>query len=215
MSTFWKAALVLAIPFAWVAAALPQEKTHHHAEGTTIRLMLLRQKSVQKELEIPADLAAKIKTFTHEQAEAFRDAFEFAEAKRKAAFEQLDEKNKKFIADNLSAKQHTRLDQLYMQFTAPYQLTRAEAAKKLDLTEDQQKKFKELHAEYKKEMTTILFGAETEGRGAKYAKLRDQTLTKILGILNEKQEAKARELVGTPFKGEIEFEDNEPSKKKK
>jgi hypothetical protein len=188
--------------------------TSPHPEGTTIKLLLLRQKSVQKELDISADVAKKIMAFTNAQAEAAGKAIELPEAQHKAAFQQLEEKNKKFLADTLTAKQNTRINQLYLQFTATYQLTTPEATKALNLTDDQQKKFKDLHAEYRKEMAEILFGKDTQGRAEKYAKLREKAREKIQSILTDKQEAKAREIAGPPFNGEIMFEENELVKKK-
>jgi hypothetical protein len=212
MHTFWKWTLVLAVPAIWVAAAWPQEPAH--PEGTTVKLLLLRQKSVQKELDISADVAKKVMAFTEQQSEAASKAIELPDAQRKMAFAQLEEKNKKFLADTLNAKQSTRIDQLYLQFTAPYQLTRPEVAKALNLTEDQQKKFKDLYTEYHKEMTDILFGKDTQGKAEKYAKLREKTRTKIQSILTDKQQAQARERVGPPFTGELVFEENELVKKK-
>jgi hypothetical protein len=212
MRTFWKWAVVLAVPAIWVATAWSQEPAL--PEGTTVKLLLLRQKSVQKELDISADVAKKVMAFTEQQSEAFGKAVGMAEAARKTAFAQLQEQNRKFLADTLNAKQNTRLDQLYLQFTAPDQLTKAETAKALNLTEDQQQKCKDLHKEYRKEMEDIFFGKDTEGRAQKFAKLREKTRTKILSILTEKQQAQAREAVGPPFTGELVFEENELPKKK-
>ena len=211
MRTFWKWAVVLAVPAIWVATAWSQEPAL--PEGTTVKLLLLRQKSVQKELDISADVAKKVMAFTEQQSEAFGKAVGMAEAGRKTTFAQLQEQNRKFLADTLNAKQNTRLDQLYLQFTAPDQLTKAETAKALNLTEDQQQKLKVLHKEYRKEMGDILFGKDTEGRAEKFAELREKTRTRILSILTEKQQAQAREVVGPPFTGEIVFEDDSPKKK--
>ena len=206
MRTFWKWAVALAVPAVWVAAAWSQEQ--YPPEGTTVKLLLLRQKSVQKELGVSADVAKKITEFTEHQSEAFGKAVGLAEGERKKAIAHLAEENKKFLADTLNARQGTRLDQLYLQFTAPYQLTRPEVAKALNLTEDQQKKFKDLHTEYRTQLRDILFGKDTEGRAEKYAKLREKTSTKILSILTERQQAQARERAGPPFRGEIVFEQN-------
>ena len=211
MRTFWKWAVVLAVPAICVAAASSQELAL--PEGTTVKLLLLRQKSVQKELAISADVAKKVMAFTEQQSEAFGKAVGMAEAERKTAFAQLQEQNKKFLADTLNAKQNTRLDQLYLQFTAPYQLTKAETAKALNLTADQQQKCKDLYKEHRKEMGEILFSKDPAGRAEKFARLREKTRARILSILNEKQQAQAREAVGAPFMGELVFEENESSKK--
>jgi len=211
MRTFWKWAVVLSVPAIWVAAAWSQEPAL--PEGTTVRLLLLRQKSVQKELAISADVAQKIMAFTDQQSEAFGKALGMDKADRKKAVARLEKQNKKFLADTLSAKQTTRLDQLHLQLTAPYQLTRPKAAKALDLTEDQQQKLKALHTEHRKEMADILFGKGTEGRAEKFAKLREKTGKMILSILTEKQQAQARKVAGPPFMGELMFEDDSPKKK--
>jgi hypothetical protein len=212
MRTFWKSAVVLAVPAICTALAWSQEA--HQPEGTTVKLLLLRQKSVQKELGISATVAKKIMAFTDRESEAAGKARDLSKAKRKKLYEQLDELNKQFLAKNLSAKQNKRLDQIYLQVTAPYQLTRAKVAKALKLTEDQQQKFKDLYKEYRKEAGEILFGKDTEGRAEKYAKLREKTGEQILSILTDKQQAQAREAVGAPFKGELEFEEHELRKKK-
>jgi hypothetical protein len=212
MRTFWKWAVVLAIPAIWVAGAGAQQPLLPNE--TTAKLLLLRQKSVQKELKISADVVEKIMAFTEEEAEAAGKALQMAKAQRKKAFAQLEEKNKMFLADTLNEKQNTRLNQITLQFTATYQLTKPKAAKTLDLTEDQVQKFKDLHAEYTKEVVNILFGKDIEDRAAKYAKLREQMRTKILGILTEQQQAKARELAGPPFTGEIVLEEYKLRKKK-
>src|SRR5262245_9759870 len=125
MRTFRKWAVVLAVSAIWVAVAWAQEPSL--PEGTTVKLLLLRQKSVQKELDISADVAQKLMAFTEQQSEAFGKALAMPKAEHKKAFAQLEGQNKKFLADTLNAKQSARLEQLYLQFTAPYQLTTPKA----------------------------------------------------------------------------------------
>jgi hypothetical protein len=198
--------VVLVVAAVGVATAWPQEPSL--PRGTTVKLMLLRQKSVQKELDISADVAKKIMAFTEEESEAAGKALGMPEGERKKVFAELEEKNKKFLADTLNDKQTTRLNQLYLQFTAPYQLTREKTAKALNLTDEQQQKFKDLYKEYRKEMGEILFGKDTEGRAGKFAKLRETTATKIKSILTEKQLEQAKEAVGPLFKGKLVFEED-------
>jgi hypothetical protein len=212
MRNFWKLAVVLGVPAIWVAAAWSQEP--HYPEGTTIKLMLLRQKSVQKELDISADVAKKIMAFTDQQSDAFGKVLDLPEADRKKAIAHLADENKKFVDDTLSAKQNARLEQIYMQFTALVHLTNPENAKKLKLTEDQTQKLKALHKEHRKDMKEILFDKDVKGRAAKYAKYHDKMRDQILSILTEKQQAQVREIVGAPFTGEIVFDENIPTKKK-
>jgi Mg/Co/Ni transporter MgtE len=212
MRTFWRWTLVLVVAASGVATAWPQEQ--RLPRGTTVKLLLLRQKSVQKELGITPDVAKKIRAFTDRQSEAAGKAIEMDEAQRKKAFDQLEEQNKQFLANTLTEKQSKRLDQIALQFTALRQLTKPEAAKALSLTKDQQQKFKALHTEYRKELAEVLFGKDSTGRAERFAKLREQTRTKILSLLTGKQKAQVREKVGPPFMGEIVFEEHDPPKKK-
>src|SRR5262249_60956308 len=124
MRTFWRWALVLVVPAIGVATALPQER--RLPRGTTVKLLLLRQQSVEKELGITPDVAKKIMEFTDMQSEAAGKAIKTDKDERKKAFEQLEEQNKKFLADTLNEKQSKRLNQIALQFTALGQLTRPE-----------------------------------------------------------------------------------------
>ena len=212
MRTLRKWALVLVIGAIWVAPLRSQERTE--PEGTTVKLLLLRQKSVQKELEIAPDAAAKILTFTDGQSEAAGKALEMAPDQRKKMFEQLAEQNKKFLESTLTAKQAKRLDQITLQFTALRELTKSETAKALSLTDDQQQKLKKLQTEFRKEMADLIDAKGAADRTEQFAKLREKTRTAILAILTDKQEMQVREIAGPPFTGEIVFETHDAPKKK-
>src|SRR4051812_21736988 len=114
MRTFMTWAVVLLVPAALAAADRPAE--HAIPTGATVKLLLLRQKSVQKELELTPATTHKIMDFTNEQSEAARKAIEKGEAARKQAFEKLRKENEKFLTDTLTPKQSKRLDQITMQF---------------------------------------------------------------------------------------------------
>jgi CO dehydrogenase nickel-insertion accessory protein CooC1 len=203
MRTFWKWALVLAVPAVWVAAARPAELPV--PEGTTVKLILLRQKSVQKELTLTADDVKKIMEFTNKQYEAARKALELSKEQRQKKFQTLGKENRKFLADNLKPEQLKRLNQITMQFTGLMLLTRPEVAKELSLTQDQVRKFKQLQTEARKKLGELL-DKDSEGRAEAFAKHREETRKKIMAILTAKQRVKVRQMVGKPFKGEIVFE---------
>jgi Spy/CpxP family protein refolding chaperone len=178
-------------------------------EGTTVKLLLLRQKSVQKELELTPETIKKIMDFTQAQSEAAQKTANLGEAARKEAFEKLLKENDKFLADNLNAKQSKRLDQIMMQFTALTQLTKPEMVKELKLTDDQVTKFKEMQTATRKAMVEVLEAPAGAGKNEKFAKLREETRKKILVVLTDDQKAKVREMAGPPFEGEIVFEEPE------
>jgi hypothetical protein len=202
MRTLWKWALVLAVPAGWVAAQQPDEMI---PDATTVQLLLLRQKSVQNELKLGPDFAKKITDFTNKEADAYLDALKLKDADSKKKIDELDKTNKKFIEDNLTPAQHKRLEQIGLQVTGLHHLTRPEGAKALDLTEQQQTKFKELQKDARKQLEDIIMSKE--GRNEKLAKLRKDVDSKIAAILTDVQKKKAREIVGEPFTGELLFEE--------
>lgn len=207
MRTFMKWAVVLIVPAVFGATARPAEPAV--PEGTTVKLLLLRQKSVQKELELTPEATQKIMAFTTAQSDAARNALKQSETERKQAFERLARQNEQFLADTLTPKQSKRLDQITMQFNALRQLTKPEMARALNLSDEQVQKFKELQKEARKALVDLLESKEREGRKEKLAKLRQEARTKILAVLTDEQKAKLREIAGPRFEGEIVFEESE------
>ena len=207
MRTFMKWGVVLLVSTVFGATARPADPVI--PEGTTVKLLLLRQKSVQKELELTPDTVKKIMDFTHAQSEAVEKIVNLGEAARKEGFEKLARQNDKFLTDNLNAKQSKRLDQIMMQFTALTQLLRPEMVKELKLSDEQVKNLNDMQTEARKALVGILEAKERAGKGEKVTKLRDETRQKILAVLTDEQKAKVREMVGPPFEGEIVIEEPE------
>jgi hypothetical protein len=158
MRTFIKWAVVLLVPAVWVATAWPADP--EFPSGATVKLLLLRQKSVQKELELSADVVQKIAAFTNAESEEAGKALKLGEAARKEEFEKLARKNEKFLTDNLTAKQAKRLDQIFMQFSALTQLTRPEVVKELKLSDEQVKKLKDMQTEGRKALAELFESKE-------------------------------------------------------
>jgi len=207
MRTNVKWALVLVLPAVVAVTARSDDLTP--PEGNTIKLLLLRQKSVQKELKITPEEAAKIKDFTHAQAEAARKAKDLDKAERRQAFARLAKQNKEFLGKTLTEQQNKRLHQITMQFTALHHLTRPELVKELNLSEEQVQKLKALQKESRKEVVAILATKEREGKKEKFMKHREDTRRKTLAILTDEQKTKVREIVGAPFGGEIIHEEED------
>jgi hypothetical protein len=207
MHTYLKWVLVLALPTGLVMAAGSDEL--NVAESTTIQLLLLRQKSVQKDLKLAPDVARKIVTFTNQEAEAFKKALKLSKEEREKKFAELEKRNRKFIQDNLTAAQRTRLRQIAVQVTGLRHLTRPEVAKRLGLSKKQQKTFREMRKAARTKLEGILEIKDREERNSKLAKLRAEINKKIESVLTAKQKAKARALVGKRFKGKIEIEEPE------
>jgi Spy/CpxP family protein refolding chaperone len=205
MRTICTLVLVLAVAAGFAAA---QEKTAPIVpETTTAQLLLLRQKSVQKELKLSDDAVKKIMEFTNKESDEYGKALKMAEKERTAKFNELEMTNKKFLEDNLSAEQRKRLEQITLQVTGLYQLGRQEVVKALNLTEEQQNKFEDLQKETRKALEEIINAPDRAGKTEKLSTLREETSKKIMAVLTDAQKAKVREIVGEPFKGEIVFEE--------
>jgi hypothetical protein len=179
---------------------------------TTVRLLLLRQKSVQEELKLSDELCKKIVEFTNKEHEEFQKPLKSNGDEREKKLDGLDKEHEKFIADNLSEAQRKRLDQITMQVLGLRFLTRPKAAEVLKLSAEQQEKFKKLHEEARKELGAIFEAKDQEGKNEKLAKLRADIDKRVEDILTDQQKEIARSYVGEPFKGEIVIE--EPKDKK-
>src|SRR5262249_46041641 len=167
MSPFWKWTLALAVPAVWTAAARADGEVV--PEGTTVQLLLLRQKSVQQELKLSAEVVKKILEFDDKEDEAYKKILKLGEKDRVEKAEELEKVNKKFLEDTLTAAQRKRLDQITLQVTGLYQLTRPEVIKALNLTDEQQKKFVEMHKAAHKEFAALIDSSKGEGRNEKLA----------------------------------------------
>ena len=196
------ALLVVAVCGATARAAEPDVP-----EGTVVKLLLLRQKSVQKELELTPETIKKIADFTQAQSEAAHKTADLGEAARKEVFARLLTQNDRFLAETLNAKQSKRLEQIEMQFTALTHLTKPEMAKELKLTDDQVRKFKDMQTEARKALADLIDAKDRTGKTEKFAKLREEARTRILAILTDEQKTKMKEIAGPPFEGEIVFEE--------
>jgi hypothetical protein len=206
MRISWKWALVLAVPTVCVAAEKSDDSMV--PDGTTLELVLLRQKSVQQDLKLAPEVAAKVTEFTNKESDEYGKALKLSGAERGARVDELEKANKKFLEDNLSEAQRKRLHQIALQVTGVRQLNRPEVIKLLNLTDEQQKTFKEMQQEARKAFAEIMTSKEREGKNQKLAKLREALDKKIEAVLTDEQKAKAKEYVGEPFKGEIVFEED-------
>ena len=173
---------------------------------TTVKLLLLRQKSVQEELKLPPEFCKKLADYTVKEHEAYQKSLKLNAEEREKKHNQLEKDHEKFIADNLSEAQRKRLDQIMMQVIGLRLLTRPKTAEVLKLTPEQQEKFKKLHEEGRKDLAALVDAKNGEDKNEKLAKLRADIDKKIEAILTDEQKEKARAYVGEPFKGKIVIE---------
>jgi hypothetical protein len=205
MHTFMKWVAVVVIPAVFVTAASAEDPAH--PEGATVKLILLRQKSVQEELKVDAELKTKIHEFTDKQHEAFLKTKELGAEERKQKHQEMVKENENFLKDSLSEAQLKRLDQITMQFAALHHLLKPEHIKTLKLSDEQVEKLKELQKDSRKALEQLFTAKKREGRNEKLAKHREDTRVKILAILTDDQKTQVRELSGPRFTGVIVLED--------
>jgi Spy/CpxP family protein refolding chaperone len=182
---------------------------------TTVKLLLLRQKSVQEELKITPELGKKIADFTEKEHEEYLKSLKLNAAEREKKHNDLEKDHEKFIADNLSEAQRKRLDQITMQVIGVRFLTRPKATEVLKLTAEQQEKLKKLREEARKDLAAVFDAKDGGDKSEKLAKLRADIDKKIEAILTEEQKGKARFYIGEPFKGRLVIEEDPKAKKDK
>ncbi len=182
---------------------------------TTVKLLLLRQKSVEEELKLTPELCRKIVEYTNKEHEEYQKALKLNAAERERKFNELEKDHEKFIADNLSEAQRKRLEQITMQVIGLRFLTRPKAAEVLKLSAEQQEKFKKLHEEARKDLAAIMETNDGGDKNEKLAQLRADLDKKVEAILTEEQKVIARSHVGEPFKGKLVIEEEREDKKDK
>jgi hypothetical protein len=195
---------VLTVSAACVQIAQSAEKVV--PQGTTVQLLLLRQKSVQEELKLTPEVVKKVMDFTNKQADSFRGDLKLGKEEAKAKVKALGNENKQFLEMTLTPVQNKRLRQVTLQVTGLYQLTRSDVAKVLNLTKAQQLKFKALRKVTRKKLGLMLEAKSPQVRKELFSKLRAETRKKIRAILTKEQKAKVKQLVGKQFKGDIVIE---------
>src|SRR5262245_23628020 len=182
---------------------------------TTVKLLLLRQKSVQEELKLPPEFCKKLADYTVKEHEEYQKSLKLNAAEREKKHDQLEKEHEKFMADNLSEAQRKRLDQITMQVIGLRILTRPKAAEVLKLTAEQQEKFKKLHEEARKDLAALMEAKDGGDKNEKLAKFRAEIDKKVEAILTDEQKEIARAHVGEPFKGKLVIEEDPKDKKDK
>lgn len=199
----WVLALAaVAVAAAPVRAADDKDDYLIPSEGS-IEVILLRQKSVQKELGVGPAESAKINQFTTAQwkkAKALRDR---SPAERRQAFEKMARENVQFLDKTLTRPQLRRLFQIGMQVAGLVYVTDPRIAPQLKLTEAQAKKAREIQESARKEVRQFLQSKSPAERKQMIMQVRQANRKRLMSLLTDSQKAVWKELVGQPFKGEF------------
>jgi len=189
----------------WVApnvqSADPSEMI---AESGALEIVLLRQKSVQKDLNLEDAHGKKIHEFASQQWKKAVEIHKLPMNEQDAKYDVLSKENDKFLSDILTPEQKKRLDQIGMQVAGLLWAGRPDIGSALKLTSDQRKRLQELHKEAHKEAKEIL----KEGESAKQEdlkKLHETNKRRLLEVLSPEQKETWKTLAGPEFKGELNF----------
>ena len=190
-------------------------------------LRLLRLEQIQKELGLSEEQRTKIKELMQsareemqekreslrEKARELRDAKPEERKTRREAMRKTMEEHAAVIRGKIEAvldsSQLERLLQIVLQLAGPAALTREDVAQKLDLSDEQQQKIKDLQKGLREKMKEV-FGSmkdldpqqrqEKRGEVAEKLKaLRAEALGELMGVLTPEQKQKLEELKGESF----------------
>jgi Spy/CpxP family protein refolding chaperone len=167
-------------------------------------LMLLGQKSVQKELKLTDEQIEKASQFLKSRAAARQDLQELEGEAREKKVKEMAKENEKFLADTLKPEQAKRLKQLVLQQYNVQAFSQPDVVKELKLTAEQQQKFKDLDKEHQAHMLALRRpGGGGEEAMKKIGEVNKELAEKAQKLLTPEQQAKWKEMIGEPFKGEL------------
>jgi len=182
---------------------------------------LAAQESVQKDLGLAADAAAKVGTLNDEYRAASQKEQEsnplptglrdLGQAERAAKMQEYTKKANEItakLATEYTPKLQTivgadaikRLKQIQIQSQGAAALTSADVVSELKLTDEQKKKLEDLNTEYQtKQRELFTAGGDQQERTAKQRELGTEQTTKAVAILTAEQKDKFTALKGKTF----------------
>jgi hypothetical protein len=175
-------------------------------EERAIRLLLLWQSSVQKDLKLIDEQVSKINQYARGQWREAEEVARLPEKEREEKFAAMAKENDKFIAYTLAPEQRKRLNQIAMDVALLLGVTPPHLAKELQMTDEQKSRFHELQKAAHKEAVDVL--RSSGGQMIKQEKLKEMRLAnrwRLMDLLTAEQKTKWRELDGEPFTGDLYF----------
>ncbi len=176
-------------------------------------LMLLGQKSVQDELKLTNEQITSVGNLSKKQLAAIQGAGEVEPEEREKKRAEMQKESEKAIAEMLKADQAKRLKQIHMQLQGAEAFEKPEVVTQLKINDEQKAKIKEMRDEAQKEMRGAgrPQGGNREEARMKMQELNNATGEKIVNtVLNAEQKTQWKEMIGTPFKGEIRMQVGRP-----
>jgi len=167
-------------------------------------MMLVRIEAVQKEIKATEDQIASIRKLGEEMRPAggqnFRDMSQEEREKAMTEMRARMEKANTKLAEILKADQIARLEEINIQMRGAAALADPKVAKTLGLSDDQQKKLKEMSDANAAAMRELFQDGNREGAREKMQELRKQTTEKAMAVLTADQKAALAKMKGAEFK---------------
>jgi DNA-binding TFAR19-related protein (PDSD5 family) len=201
----WTLAVTIACVWAAPLRAADDEVKLVPEEGA-VEIMLLRQASVRKELNLTNDEAEKIHKFSVQQWKKAREVSKLGETQRDAQFVEMTKENQRFLDETLEPGQRKRLDEIEFQVAGLLCVTRPDVAAKLKLSAEQKERAPKLQKLARDEMEALIHTTNDEKKQEELAELRQTSRKRLLELLTDEQEATWKQLTGKPFEGELHFD---------
>lgn len=168
--------------------------------------LLLAQKSVQEELGMTAEQSRRLQELFRRDREAAGRLGGLSADERQRRIRQLVEEDEKAIGEVLKPEQHRRLGQISLQLYGAQAFADPDIGKELNMTSEQRGRAIALLEEPGKRMDDLRPGSADEATIRRQTRDMDQRAAeRIVAMLNTDQQARWKEMVGRPFKGELKF----------
>jgi len=196
--------LAASVVAAFAAPALAAEKMMIPEEGT-IEILLLRQKSVAKELKISDAEHKKIHDYAKEQWKKAQDAVALSQKEQDDKFAAIAKENERFLEQTLTKEQQKRLHEITLQMAGLLYATRPDIAANLKLTDQQKQSLKKYQEEARRELEQALEAKDATERHKKLSELHKTNRDRLYEVLTDPQEATWKQMTGAKFNGELEY----------
>jgi len=203
MRTFIMPAFALAVVAVSTAPAYCGTKLV--PEEGAVQVILLRQEAVHEDLKLTPQEIQKIDEFCDKQWAKAKKIADLNESERDKKFEEMTRENEQFIDQTLTKEQRKRLDEITLQVAGLLWVTRDEVASKLDLSDEQKQKARQLQQTARNETEELLHATKAEQKQEELRELRRTSRERLMTLLTADQKEKWREMTGKPLRGELQF----------
>ncbi len=180
-----------------------QDKVPTHPASDYVQIQLLQNASVQKELKVSEELAAKLGELFAMNREDLKEVWQkYPPEEAGSHWQEMDQELKKAALALLNDQQRHRLWQIDFQQSTSFAFdsstyARPDLVKLLDLTADQKKKLKDLQTEAAEKQKDAFKTPGTYQQ--RVAEIRKEDREQVEAVLTKEQSEKWKETIGERF----------------